>query len=50
MYRYNRLISLNEVGGEPGSYGASLARPSTLQTPTTAYLALAARDARHLYP
>ena len=25
MYRYNRLISLNEVGGEPGSYGASMA-------------------------
>jgi (1->4)-alpha-D-glucan 1-alpha-D-glucosylmutase len=25
MYRYNRLISLNEVGGEPGTYGASVA-------------------------
>jgi (1->4)-alpha-D-glucan 1-alpha-D-glucosylmutase len=25
MYRYNRLISLNEVGGEPGNYGASVA-------------------------
>jgi (1->4)-alpha-D-glucan 1-alpha-D-glucosylmutase len=24
MYRYNRLLSLNEVGGEPGSYGAGV--------------------------
>ncbi len=24
MYRYNRLISLNEVGGEPGGYGAGV--------------------------
>ena len=24
MYRYNRLISLNEVGGEPGNYGGGV--------------------------
>jgi (1->4)-alpha-D-glucan 1-alpha-D-glucosylmutase len=24
LYRYNRLISLNEVGGEPGSYGSGV--------------------------
>jgi (1->4)-alpha-D-glucan 1-alpha-D-glucosylmutase len=24
MFRYNRLLSLNEVGGEPGSYGAGV--------------------------
>ena len=24
MYRYNRLICLNEVGGEPGTYGAGV--------------------------
>jgi (1->4)-alpha-D-glucan 1-alpha-D-glucosylmutase len=24
MYRYNRLISLNEVGGEPGTYGSGV--------------------------
>jgi (1->4)-alpha-D-glucan 1-alpha-D-glucosylmutase len=24
LYRYNRLLSLNEVGGEPGSYGAGV--------------------------
>ncbi|HKD55833.1 MAG TPA: hypothetical protein VKB72_16590, partial [Steroidobacteraceae bacterium] len=24
MYRYNRLLSLNEVGGEPGTYGAGV--------------------------
>ncbi|MGH8265778.1 MAG: malto-oligosyltrehalose synthase, partial [Steroidobacteraceae bacterium] len=24
LYRFNRLISLNEVGGEPGSYGAGV--------------------------
>jgi (1->4)-alpha-D-glucan 1-alpha-D-glucosylmutase len=24
LYRYNRLISLNEVGGEPGNYGAGV--------------------------
>jgi (1->4)-alpha-D-glucan 1-alpha-D-glucosylmutase len=24
MYRFNRLISLNEVGGEPGSYGGGV--------------------------
>lgn len=24
LYRFNRLLSLNEVGGEPGSYGAAV--------------------------
>ena len=26
LYRYNRLISLNEVGGDPGTFGISVAR------------------------
>ena len=32
-YRYNRFIALNEVGGDPASFGA---RPSRTSTPAAA--------------
>ena len=48
FYVYNRLVSLNEVGGEPESFGLSLSGiPPPQRRPAAA---LAARHARHLDP
>ena len=48
FYRYNRLVALNEVGGDPGRFGVSLDEFHAACSEAAA--ALAARDARHVDP
>ena len=48
FYCFNRLVSLNEVGGDPGSFGLSLKEFHTVCREAQA--ALAARDAWLVHP
>ena len=48
FYRYNRLVSLNEVGGDPERFGFTLAAFHGASLDRAQ--ALAAHDARHLHP
>ena len=48
FYTFNRLVSLNEVGGDPEQFGIHRARVPSRQRGAAA--ALAAHDARDLHP
>ena len=48
FYIYNRLVSLNEVGGDPAAFGASVGEFHRQNAERAA--TLAARDAGHLHP